>query len=152
MENYFRELSQKIFTSLQASETLLINYQGEDSDFSRFNNNKIRQAGFVRQQNLKLDLILHNRQNSASLQLSGDIETDLSQCKTQFQQKIEFARQTLPLLAQKPKIIAPGRYRVFLTPSALNELLHLLSWGGFGLKSHRTSQTPLLKMLKEGLT
>jgi predicted Zn-dependent protease len=30
--------------------------------------------------------------------------------------------------------------------------MELLSWGGFGLKSHRTAQTPLLAMVREGAT
>ena len=68
-----------------------------------------------------------------------------------FQHKLEHARQTLGLLAKPAKTIPPGQYRVFLTPTALQELLGLLGWGGFGLKSHRTQQTPLLKMIKDGL-
>jgi len=66
-----------------------------------------------------------------------------------FKQKIDYARQTLTLLKQSPKTISPGRYRVFLSPSAINELMGLLSWGAFGLKSHRTLQTPLLKLAKQ---
>ena len=68
-----------------------------------------------------------------------------------FQYKLDHARQTLELLAKPAKTIPPGRYRVFLTPVALQELLGLLGWGGFSLKSHRTQQTPLLKMIKDGL-
>ena len=53
---------------------------------------------------------------------------------------------------EKPKTIEPGQYRVFLTPSALHELMEMVNWGGFGLKSHRTAQTPLLSMIREGVT
>ncbi len=66
--------------------------------------------------------------------------------------KIATARTTLELLAHKPKTIEPGKYRVFLTPSALYELMEMVSWGGFGLKSHRTAQTPLLRMVREDAT
>jgi predicted Zn-dependent protease len=62
------------------------------------------------------------------------------------------AREALELLGQKPRTLLPGRYRVFLTPAALNELMDMVSWGGFGLKSHRTAQTPLLSMVREGAT
>jgi predicted Zn-dependent protease len=68
------------------------------------------------------------------------------------EQKIARARETLALLGQTPRTLAPGRYRVFLAPSALYELLELVGWGGFGLKSHRTAQTPLLGMIREGVT
>ena len=38
---------------------------------------------------------------------------------------------------------------MYLAPSALAEILSMMAWGGFGLKSHKTAQTPLLKMTKE---
>jgi predicted Zn-dependent protease len=65
--------------------------------------------------------------------------------------KIADARDTLALLGHKPRQLDPGQYRVFLTPSALDELMGMVSWGGFGLKSHRTAQTPLLSMVREGV-
>lgn len=64
-------------------------------------------------------------------------------------QKIDQARETLALLGRKPRSLAPGKYRVFLSPAAMNELMNTVSWGGFGLKSHRTAQTPLLGMVRE---
>lgn len=68
-----------------------------------------------------------------------------------FQQKIAYARQSLDLLARPAKTIKPGRYRVFLAPEALQEIMGLLNQGGFGLKSHRTLQTPLIKMINDGV-
>ena len=64
-----------------------------------------------------------------------------------FDKKIDHAAEQLALLQKEPKTIDPGQYRVYLAPAAVDELLQLLSWGGFGLSSHRTKQTPLLKML-----
>lgn len=259
LENYFRELSNKLYAFLQNPEILLINLRAENSDFVRLNQNKIRQAGNVNQQSLRLNLIADNKQSSASFNLSGDIAADLSQAKKalttlrdtlpflpddpflnyatqpnnsshiadntlpppedtvgtimdeaeemdlvgiwasgemcsgfsnsvgqfnwhqihnfnfdwsvyhhtdkaikqnyagirweqdQFLDKMEYARQTMALLAKPTKTIMPGKYRAYLTPSALQELLALLSWGGFGLKSHRTKQTPLLKMVNDGI-
>ena len=260
METYFRELSDKLCAGLPAGEVLLLNYQGELSDFVRLNRNRIRQAGNVRQQSLHLDLIGKGRETSAAVQLSGRLDDDLAQAREllgrlreqlpllpedphlnyaaevhnsshhgenrlpapghaleqlidaahgldlvgawaggamsrgfanslgQFNwhsawsynldwsiyregdkavkqnqagftwdgdilaQKIKTARETLALLGQKPKRLEPGKYRVFLTPTALYELMQLVSWGGFGLKSHRTAQTPLLSMAREGAT
>ncbi|MDT8388328.1 MAG: metallopeptidase TldD-related protein [Thiogranum sp.] len=257
MEQYFRQLSSTLFTGLAAGETLLLNYQGEDSDFVRLNHNRIRQVGHVRQQSLQLDLIHRSRETSATLQLSGRLDEDSAQAQHalsrlreqlpllpedphlnyaaeihnsihhgenhlpapdqaleqlmtaaqgldlagswaggemsrgfanslgQFNwhrghnfnldwsiyregdqavkqnyagfewndeflaQKIACARETLALLGEKPRQLKPGKYRVFLTPGALNELMDMVSWGGFGLKSHRTAQTPLLKMVRE---
>jgi predicted Zn-dependent protease len=61
--------------------------------------------------------------------------------------RLEKARADLDVIARPPKTIEPGVYRVFLAPAAVSEILTVLSWGGFGLKSHRTKQTPFLKML-----
>ena len=260
METYFRELSGKLCAALPAGEVLLLNYQGEASDFVRLNHNKIRQAGHVHQQTLHVNLIINDREATASMQLSGRLDEDLQQaqavlCRLREQlpllpedphlnyaaevhntthhgdnklpasnealetlidaahgldlvgawaggemshgfanslgqfnwhsgysfnldwsiyragdksvkqnyagfawdtdllsRKITQARDTLELLGQKPKQLKPGKYRVFLTPSALNELMEMVSWGGFGLKSHRTAQTPLFSMVREGAT
>jgi predicted Zn-dependent protease len=260
VHNYFNELSGKLFALLKGQEVLLLNLQGEESDFVRLNQARIRQAGSVKQQSLQLNLVCANKQNSASFQLSGHLQTDFEQAKfwllqlreqqpllpedpylniaTQvqnttyvgenrlpeagqvveeivsaaagldlvgiwasgvmisgfanslgqfnwhsdanfnfdwsvylkndkaikqnyagfewqpevLQQKLDYAKETLELLARPAKTIEPGRYRVYLTPAALHEITCLLGWGGFGLKSHRTAQTPLLKMSRDGVT
>jgi predicted Zn-dependent protease len=66
--------------------------------------------------------------------------------------KMEAASAQLAVLAQEPKTLSPGKYRVFLSPVAVYAFLGLLGWGGFGLKSHRTKQTPLLRMMEAGAT
>lgn len=63
----------------------------------------------------------------------------------------ERARRDLELLSRPPVRLAPGPYRVYLAPAALNELIELIAWTGFGLKAHRSRQTPLLRMVLEGL-
>lgn len=65
--------------------------------------------------------------------------------------KLAGGRETLALLGQKAKTLEPGKYRVFLAPAALQELLDMLGRGGFGLKTHRTAQTPLLSMVRNGV-
>jgi predicted Zn-dependent protease len=65
-------------------------------------------------------------------------------------QHLDQARGHLRLLANPRREVKPGRHRVYLAPRALGELLGLLDWGGFGLKSHKTRQTPLLKMIQDG--
>jgi len=70
----------------------------------------------------------------------------------QFNRKVATAREQLAVLAGDPRTIDPGEYRVFLAPSAMQEILGMLCWGGFGLKDHRTKNTPLLKMIADGAT
>lgn len=66
--------------------------------------------------------------------------------------KIENCKQQLAMLAKPAKTIAPGRYRAYLAPAAVDEILGMMSWGGFGLKSHRTKSTPLIQMLENNRT
>lgn len=61
-------------------------------------------------------------------------------------------RAQLTTLSRSPVIIKPGSYRVYMAPSALNEIINMISWGGFGLKSHRTSRTPLIKMITDKIS
>lgn len=56
----------------------------------------------------------------------------------------------LELLARRPRRLAPGGVRAYLAPPAMHELIGLLSWGGFGLRAHRTKTTPLLAMIERG--
>ncbi|WP_018233910.1 metallopeptidase TldD-related protein [Thioalkalivibrio thiocyanodenitrificans] len=259
-ETAFRELAPQVFDRLEDDEVGLLNLEGEDTDFVRFNCGRLRQAGHVRQRRLRLDLIVGARHARASLELTGDPGMDLREVTTlldrlrdhlshlpedphllyatqavntghrgenrlpdsreaveglldaatgldlvgvwtggrmvhgfanslgQFNwhsdhsfnldwsvhggkdqavkqgyagfeytpdhvaRQLDYARDTLALLARRPRTLEPGRYRVFLAPAALQELMNVLAWGGFGLKSHRTAQTPLLRMVREGLS
>ncbi|UHD17761.1 TldD/PmbA family protein [Thiocapsa bogorovii] len=62
--------------------------------------------------------------------------------------KLEAMREGLHVMSRPTRILEPGRYRAYLAPSAVGELMGMLAWGGFDLKSHRTHQTPLLKMAR----
>jgi predicted Zn-dependent protease len=62
------------------------------------------------------------------------------------QRKMSDATKQLNLLKYPAKTIAPGRYPVYLAPAALHEIIELLNWGGFSVKSQRNKQSPLLKM------
>ena len=64
---------------------------------------------------------------------------------------VDTAAGQLALLGKEAKTIAPGRYRVYLAPVALADFVGMLNWGGFGLKSHRTRQSSLLRMTTDGV-
>jgi predicted Zn-dependent protease len=72
--------------------------------------------------------------------------------RTQFESKVRQAEIQLASLARNPIDLAPGGYRTYLSPTAVDQLMSMLSWGGFGLKARRTKQSPLLKMSEEGTT
>jgi predicted Zn-dependent protease len=67
-----------------------------------------------------------------------------------FEGKMRFAREQLARLGEKPREIAPGAYRAFFSPAAMTEILGMLSWAGFGLKSRNTKQSALIRMADQG--
>jgi len=68
-----------------------------------------------------------------------------------FARKADLAKARLEVLARPAKTIAPGGYRVYLAPAAMEDILGMMSWGGFGLADHRTGTTPLIKMVEQGV-
>lgn len=60
--------------------------------------------------------------------------------------RIDAARTQLAILARPARTIAPGEYRAFLTPAALDELLWMLNWAGVSAKAQRTKQSCLQKL------
>lgn len=255
MQEHFYLLCEQLFGRLHQDEILLCHFEGEASDFVRFNHNKVRQAGNVIQQTLSINLIKGNKQTSGHCELSGLIDNDLNltseilvslrkqlgllpedpylnysqeinsseknhinelpetgemleqiqssansldlvgilangtlytgfssssgqrnwhssktfnfdwSCyhqtdkavkknysgfdwqNTRLSTIMDETKEQLAILKTTPRKITPGEYRVYLAPGALSEILDMMSWGGFGLKSHRTSQTPLIKMV-----
>jgi len=67
-----------------------------------------------------------------------------------FEAKVAEARRQLDVLARPARTIKPGKYRVYLAPAALAEIMAMLCYGGFSLKAHRTKTTSLLKMIEAG--
>ncbi len=63
-----------------------------------------------------------------------------------FAGKMRFAQEQLARLGEKPRDLAPGPYRAFISPAAMTEILGMLSWAGFGLKSRNTKQSALIRM------
>jgi len=260
MQDYFNQLADKLMTHLTGQEFLTVSLTGECSDFVRLNNNKIRQAGNVSQVDVNVDLIEGKRHASATCDLSGNIQEDLSllsdilkrlreqrallpedpylnyatdvnntshmapssipsteealeqiitagtgldlvgiwasgdmfrgfansagqrnwHSSTNFnfdfsvyhssdkaikldyagtqwgeevlKSRMYTAREGLKVLERPAKTIKPGTYRAYLAPAAMRDIMDMMAWQGYGLKSHRTTQTPLIKMVKEGLT
>ncbi len=87
-----------------------------------------------------------------SLYAGGDKAAKATYAGTSFDraalaEKIARAARQVEILRRPAKRIDPGRYRVYLAPAALWEILGLLAYDSFGVKSHRTKQTALLRML-----
>ena len=68
---------------------------------------------------------------------------------SEFAAKMAGARERLALLAAPSRSLAPGRYRAYLTPSAMEEIAGMLCWGGFSGRALATRQSCLFR-LKDG--
>ena len=60
--------------------------------------------------------------------------------------KMDDARTRLALISRPAKALAPGKYRAYLAPSAMDEIASLLCWGGFSGRALATQQSALARM------
>jgi len=105
--------------------------------------NSLGQRNFFSTANYNIDFCLYTGTDKA-IKL-GDAGFVFN--KDTFKEKIEQAREALPILKQTPKALAPGKYRIYLTPTALHEVFSLLGWNAFGLKAQKTKQSALDRMV-----
>ena len=77
IKNDFFALSSALNNQLASGEVLLCTFYGEDTDFVRLNNNRIRQAGSVNQYEFGLQLINGNHHCSGRCNISGQQSIDL---------------------------------------------------------------------------
>ena len=144
-ENHLPDVDQVVTTIIDATEKLDLVGIFASGALSQGFANSLGQFNWHTDYNFNFDWSVYHQGDKAVKQNYAGFDWD-TECLLQ---KLAYARETLPLLGKAPRTIEPGHYRVFLAPAALREVLALLNWGGFGLKSHRTAQTPLLKMVRE---
>src|SRR5262245_66518947 len=101
MREYFYTLADAITTLLTGDEIYTCTFRGEDSDFVRFNQSAVRQAGTVTQRFLNLDLIRGQRHAAADVALSGDLEED----RARLTQAVAELREQLPYLPEDPYLL-----------------------------------------------
>lgn len=254
MEKYFKDLTSFIKSNIENSETFTCTFCGEETDFCRFSQGKIRQSGSVSQFKISLRLIQDKKSMSENITLSLEQEEDkkrlssvikkmrpliqllpddpylkinqdvssTSKVKTNklppwenlitqvlkhaknldfvgiyaggsiyrgfansfgqtnwdssytfnldwsvylkgvkavkqsyagyewdenlFARKLKEAKEQLEVLRKPAKSISPGAYRVYLSPAAMEEILSIMSWGGFSRGSLESKDSPLLKL------
>ncbi len=100
MREVFERLSDHLNSLLRGDEVLACYFSGEDSDFVRFNQSAIRQAGSVRQMALRAELISGKRHAQAGVTLSGDSEED----RRRLTRGVERLREVLPALPEDPHL------------------------------------------------
>ena len=75
-QQYFDDLVTNATARLNGDEILLVSAHTESTDFARFNDARVRQAGSLEQTTIDVDLIEGKRHTEATVQLSGDAVND----------------------------------------------------------------------------
>lgn len=101
MQNRFYQLSDFLHTQTRDGEVWLANFHGEESDFIRFNQAKVRQAGSVAQRHFNLHLIHGLRHANYSMTLSGEFDGD----QTLLRRALDALREQLPYLPEDPHLL-----------------------------------------------
>jgi predicted Zn-dependent protease len=76
MQREFNQLVDHLTALLHGGEVFTCTYQGETSDFVRFNRSAVRQPGHVTQHSLSVDLIEGDRHTRGQISLAGTLEID----------------------------------------------------------------------------
>lgn len=63
-----------------------------------------------------------------------------------FARKVEQAAARLPVLGRAPHVLAPGRYRTYLAPAAMQALFETVGWQGFSARQQAASRSELYKL------
>ena len=101
MQQHFYYLADYLGTKLHGDEVFLATFDGEQSDFARFNRSLIRQAGSVVQRYFTLDLINGQRHAKSTVTLSGDPGID----KTRLDALLAELREELPCVPEDPYLL-----------------------------------------------
>lgn len=102
-------------------------------DLARATINSKGQSHWFKTRNFYLDYSLYNEKQKAVKSLyAGNVFNS-----QELKRNITEAEFKLNLMNRESKKIARGNYRVFLAPSAVNELVGTLSWGGVSMSAHK---------------
>ena len=140
-----REVVQKVLTRCQSLDMVGIFASGM---INRGFGNSLGQRNWYERASFNLDWSFYLRADKAVKSgYAGFVWDD-----DVFRLKAEVAKSQLSVLERPAKKLSPGQYRVYLAPTALNEITDMMGWGGFSMKALRTKQTPLIKMVEAGET
>ncbi|MEE8341094.1 MAG: TldD/PmbA family protein, partial [Candidatus Neomarinimicrobiota bacterium] len=103
MEQIFNKISDQIYSELKNGEYLTLSLQGENSQFIRINNAKIRQTGLINNTDIAFDLINDKRNCQGQITLSGDYETDYQRAV----EEMNRLRAEIVQLPDDPFIVLP---------------------------------------------
>ena len=103
MEKLFNQLSETLFNNLNTGEHLKITIGGENSQFVRFSQSKVRQSGLVDDASLSIVLIKDERTCSGSFTLTGNITAD----EETAMEELNRLRDEVGTLPKDPFVVMP---------------------------------------------
>ena len=104
--------------------------------------NSLGQRNWHAVDSFNFDWSLHAPSGQAVKYASAGLDWDAAALAAQ----LDTAAAALARLAAPPRRLAPGEYRAYLAPRAMEELMGLLAWDGFSARAQATKQSPLLRM------
>ena len=102
-KNQFFNISDSLFNGLKNAEELNVSTSGENTQFIRFNNAKIRQTGLVLDGDLSINLIYNNRSCEKSFTLCNSESKNIEKAKL----VLDELRKEIVQLPEDPFIIMP---------------------------------------------
>jgi predicted Zn-dependent protease len=105
-------VAQGLFNELHENEAMTVDYRGEDTDFIRWNQSKVRQNTSVRQKELSFVFQKEGRRLKKTLSVQGSKEWDLIE-----------ARKLLQEARQEALVLPPDPYLVPFTNNGHSEAL-----------------------------
>ena len=103
LEKTFYQLADRLIDSLVSDEYLTISLDAEHSQFTRFNNAKVRQSGVVTDGNVRISLISNQREAYAEFPFTGYIGVDQDYGLA----SLDYLRQEVAQLPENPYCVLP---------------------------------------------
>jgi predicted Zn-dependent protease len=104
--------------------------------------NSLGQRNWHQVTSFHLEWSLYDRTDKAVKSALSGFEWDAAALAS----KMQAARNELVHVARPARTLSPGKYRTYLSPAALEDVVSLLCWGGFSARALATRQSSLSRM------
>tara|TARA_B100001109_G_scaffold68650_1_gene55934 strand:+ start:5148 stop:6473 length:1326 start_codon:yes stop_codon:yes gene_type:complete len=101
--------------------------------------NSLGQTNWHANFSFSFDYSVYNKNNNAIKLNYSSKKWD----KSKYDIILDNGLKKLEILSNPTKKIETGQYTVYLEPSALNEIIDMMAWGGFSYKSNKIGTSPL---------
>ena len=104
MEKIFNNLCESLFSKLGPGEDLVLSFDGENSQFVRFNNASVRQTGLVDDADLGLKFISNGRTCNGGFTVSGNADVDIKRGLGEIERMRSESRE----IPEDPYVVMPN--------------------------------------------